>query len=414
LSFDNFGLIEPLTRAVREEGYTRPTPIQSSAIPRLLEGKDLLGCAQTGTGKTAAFALPILHRLKTTGIDREGKRPIRALVVTPTRELAAQVGECFAVYGRHTGLKSTTVFGGVRQRNQTRALERGVDILVATPGRLLDLCGQGHVHLGRVEVLVLDEADRMLDMGFIRDIRKIVAKVPPERQTMLFSATMPSSILNLAHSILRDPIEVRIAPEAPAADTIDQTVYMVERNHKQDLLHHLLVGQEISRALVFTRTKRGADRVLMHLQHAKIPTEVIHSDRTQSAREKALEAFKAGKIRVLVASDIAARGLDVDDISHVINYDIPEEAETYVHRIGRTGRAGQEGRALSFCGLDERDHLRAIERLLKRSLTVAEEHPFKSAVPARPAAAVTAATRAPSAWRKLRRPSRGRSLGWVR
>jgi len=414
LSFDKFGLIEPLLRAVREEGYTHPTPIQSSAIPHLLEGKDLLGCAQTGTGKTAAFALPILHRLETTGLVREGKRPIRVLVVTPTRELAAQVGESFDTYGRYTHQKQTTIYGGVPQRSQTRALERGVDILVATPGRLLDLIGQGYVNLGRVEVLVLDEADRMFDMGFIRDIRKIIAKVPEQRQTMLFSATMPSSIMNLANSILTNPVDVRITPGTPAAETVDHMVYLVERNHKQDLLHHLLVGQEISRALVFARTKRGADRVVLHLQYANISAEVIHSDKTQSARQKALDDFKCGRVRVLVASDIASRGLDVDDISHVINYDIPDEAETYVHRIGRTGRAGQTGLALSFCGLDERSNLRAIERLLKRELPVAAEHPFKSAVPPRPAGlAMTPST--PSSWRKLGRGrGRGRTLGWIR
>jgi len=373
-----------------------------------------MGCAQTGTGKTAAFALPILHRLETTGIAREGKRPIRVLVVTPTRELAAQVGEFFATYGRHTRQKHTTIFGGVGQGPQTRALAHGVDILVATPGRLLDLIGQRHVHLDRVETLVLDEADRMLDMGFIRDIRRIVAKVPKQRQTMLFSATMPSSILNLARSILTEPIEVRITPEAPAAETVEHTVYFVERQHKQDLLHHLLVGEEISRALVFTRTKRRADRVVLHLQHANIAAEVIHSDKTQGARQRALEDFKKGRVRVLVASDIAARGLDVDDISHVINYDIPEEAETYVHRIGRTGRAGRAGRALSFCGLDERRSLRAIERLIKCELPAAQEHPFKSAVPPRPASSMETST-FPSSWRKLGRGrGGGRSLGWIR
>ncbi len=414
MSFDNFGLIEPLLRAVREEGYTHPTPIQSSAIPHLLEGKDLLGCAQTGTGKTAAFALPILHRLETTGLVREGKRPIRVLVVTPTRELAAQVGECFDTYGKYTHQKQTTIYGGVSQGSQTRALNHGVDILVATPGRLLDLIGQRHVDLGRVEFLVLDEADRMFDMGFIRDIRKIIAKVPEQRQTMLFSATMPSSIMNLAHSILKDPVDVRITPEAPAAVTVDQTVYFVERHHKQDLLQHLLVGDDISRALVFARTKRGADRVVLHLQHANISAEVIHSDRTQGARQKALDDFKCGKVRVLVASDIASRGLDVDDISHVINYDIPDEAETYVHRIGRTGRAGQAGRAMSFCGLDERSNLRAIERLLKRQLPAAEDHPFKSAVPARPTSLAPVSS-SPTSWRKLGRGrGKGRSLGWIR
>jgi ATP-dependent RNA helicase RhlE len=287
-----------------------------------------------------------------------------------------------------------------------------VDILVATPGRLLDLIGQRHVNLGRVEVLVLDEADRMFDMGFIRDIRKIIAKVPEQRQTMLFSATMPSSIMNLANSILKDHVDIRITPEAPAAETVDHTIYFVERHHKQDLLQHLLVGDEISRALVFARTKRGADRVVLHLQHANISAEVIHSDKTQGARQKALDDFKCGRVRVLVASDIASRGLDVDDISHVINYDIPDEAETYVHRIGRTGRAGQAGRALSFCGLDERSNLRAIERLLKCQLPAAAEHPFKSAVPARPTSLAPVSS-TPTSWRKLGR-GRGRSLGWIR
>ena len=403
-----------MLKAVREEGYTHPTPIQSSAIPHLLEGKDLLGCAQTGTGKTAAFALPILHRLETNGIERKGKRPIRALVVTPTRELAAQVGECFGTYGQYTHQKHTTIYGGVGQHPQTKALARGVDVLVATPGRLLDLIGQRHVNLGRVEVLVLDEADRMLDMGFIRDIRRIIAKVPEQRQTLLFSATMPSSIMNFARSIQTDPVDVRVAPETLAADTVDQTVYFVERHHKQDLLHHLLADDKISRALVFARTKRGADRVVLHLQHAKIAAEVIHSDKTQGARQKALADFKRGRVRVLVASDIAARGLDVDDISHVINYDIPDEAETYVHRIGRTGRAGQAGRAFSFCGLDERSNLRAIERLIKRQLPAAEEHPFKSAVPPRPAGGVKTSP-FPTSWRKLGRGrGGGRSLGWTR
>jgi len=400
LQFDDLGLIEPLLRAIRDEQYTDPTPIQELAIPPLLEGADLLGCAQTGTGKTAAFALPILQRL--AGTKQKGdRRPIRALVVTPTRELAAQIDESFAAYGRHVRLRHTVVYGGVRQRSQTRALKKGVDILVATPGRLLDLMGQGHIKLGRVEILVLDEADRMLDMGFIRDIRRIIAKVPDERQTLLFSATMPKSIQSLADSILTDPIEVRVTPEAPAADTVEHSVYLVERAHKPALLLHLLDDEAISRALVFTRTKRGADRVAQNLKFAEINAEVIHSDRPQKARQRALDKFKQGKTRVLVASDIAARGLDVDDISHVINFDMPHEPEMYVHRIGRTGRAGAVGQALSFCGLEERGHLREIERLIRQEVPTAEGHPFPSPLPRRKLKHST--PNFPKSWRRLGR-----------
>jgi len=381
LSFEKIGLIEPLLRAVREEGYTHPTPVQRQAIGHLLEGRDLLGCAQTGTGKTAAFALPILQRLVAEGHNGQSVRPMRVLVVTPTRELAAQIGESFATYGRHTDVRCAVVHGGVRQGPQVKCLRRGVDVLVATPGRLLDLLGQRIVRLDAVEVLVLDEADRMFDMGFIRDIRRIVAAVPTRRQTMLFSATMPARIMAFARSILSDPVEVRISPEAPAAETVEHFVYLVEPQHKQDLLHHLLGDGGITRALVFTATKRGADRVLLHLQHAGIDAEVIHSDRPQQDRQRVLDAFKAGRIRVLVASDIASRGLDVEEISHVINFDMPRDAETYVHRIGRTGRAGLAGSALSFCGLGERGQLSDIERLIDMQLTTIVDHPYPSPIP---------------------------------
>jgi len=401
LSFENLGLIEPLLRAVREEGYAHPTPIQEEAIGHLLAGKDLFGCAQTGTGKTAAFALPILQRLAGQDAPSGGKRPIRALVVTPTRELAAQIGESFDVYGRHTGLRQATVHGGVRQGPQARKIKGGVDVLVATPGRLLDLMGQGIVTLSKVEVLVIDEADRMFDMGFIRDIRRIIAHVPAERQTMLFSATIPKTIVRLASSILNDPVEVRIAPEAPAAETVDQAVYFVEPQHKQDLLHHLLAGEEISRALVFARTKRGADRVVLHLKHANFNADVIHSDRAQRDRERVLGNFKEGRTRVLVASDIASRGLDVDDISHVINFDLPDDAETYVHRIGRTGRAGHSGRALSFCSLAERASLESIELLIDKEVPAVQEHPYRSPVPRRERKKPGA--RVPASWRRIGR-----------
>ncbi len=379
MRFEDFGLTDTLLKAVQEEGYTQPTPIQESAMPHVLKGKDLLGCAQTGTGKTAAFALPILQRL---GDDKKNKpKHIRALIITPTRELAAQIDESFNTYGRHTSLRSTVVFGGVRQRAQTQALKKGVDILVATPGRLIDLTRQGHIKLDRVEILVLDEADRMLDMGFIDDIRWIVDRVPKKRQTLLFSATMPSRIQHLANSILTDPVDVRLPAESPAADTVGQSVYFVERSDKQALLQHILEDDDISRALIFTRTKRNADRVTDDLKRINIKVDVIHADKPQSIRQRALERFKEGKIRVLVASDIAARGIDVDNITHVINFDVPQEAEVYVHRIGRTGRAGATGRAVSFCDIEERTYLDEIERLLRRPIEPIATHPYPSPLP---------------------------------
>jgi len=376
MPFKTLQLIEPLLRAVQSEGYTIPTAIQKDAIPHVLAGHDLMGCAQTGTGKTAAFALPILQLLHGRGgqpksaRQREGHRPVRALVMTPTRELAAQIGESFRVYGQHLGLRHTVVFGGVKQGPQTQALHRGVDILVATPGRLLDLLNQRVMTLGQVEILVLDEADRMLDMGFIHDIRRVIAQIPAKRQTLMFSATLPREIRTLAETLLHNPVQVKVAAESPAADTVEQALYFVDTQSKPALLEHLLKGPQITRALVFTRTKHGADKVVRRLGHAAIGAEAIHSNKSQNARTRALANFKCGRTRVLVASDIAARGLDVEEISHVVNYDLPNVAETYVHRIGRTGRAGARGQAISFCSEEQRDDLREIERLLGRSIPV--------------------------------------------
>ena len=408
MTFNDFGLIQPLLHAVRSEGYVVPTPIQEQAIPYVLEGRDLLGCAQTGSGKTAAFALPTLQRLYAAGPNGHPHRRIRALIITPTRELAAQIAESFGAYGRHTGLRHTVIFGGVGQRPQEDALKRGVDILVATPGRLLDLMNQRLVSLRDVEIFVLDEADRMLDMGFIQDIQRIIAHLPTQRQTLFFSATMPASIQYLADSILRDPIEVRVTPEAPTVDSVQQAVYFVERQDKQALLHHLLADAGMSRALVFTRTKRGADRVAMRLKSAGINAAAIHSNKSQNERTRTLENFKAGRTRVLVASDIAARGLDVDDISHVINFDMPSEAVTYVHRIGRTARMGAAGMALSFCSGDERTNLDDIERLIHKRIEAVQGHPFASPLPMsrQKKAAGAVATAPPRFMRRRRRGPR--------
>jgi len=386
MPFNRLKLIEPLLRAVQSEGYAIPTAIQRQAIPHVLEGRDLLGCAQTGTGKTAAFALPILQRLhghaaapghgghaphaghghSPSHVDR----PIRALIITPTRELAAQIGESFRVYGQHTGLRHTVVFGGVNQFHQVQALRKGVDILVATPGRLLDLLNQRVLTLRAVEIFVLDEADRMLDMGFIQDIRRVIAQIPKKRQTLMFSATMPREIQAMADQILTRPVEIRVPSESPAADTVQQVLYHVDQNSKLDLLEHLLKDAGLTRTLVFTRTKHGADKVARRLARAGIACEAIHSNKSQNVRTRTLDNFKQGRTRVLIASDIASRGLDVDDISHVVNFDLPHEPETYVHRIGRTGRAGAKGQAISFCTGEQRAELRDIERLLRRSIPV--------------------------------------------
>lgn len=378
-SFDRLGLDDSLLRVIRDKQFTQPTDIQARTLPHALKGRDILGCAQTGTGKTAAFALPIIQRLNGDDFKR-GFRPIRSLVVAPTRELAAQIGETFREFGAHNGLRHTVIFGGVNQRPQCKTLRRGVDILVATPGRLLDLMNQGEIDLSRVEILVLDEADRMLDMGFLPDIKRIVKIVPDKRQTMLFSATMPAAIDQMAATLLDDPFSVTIAPEAPAANTVDQAVHFVQNNGKLPLLKDLLSCGTITKAIVFTRTKHRADKIAHQLDKAMIPAAAMHSNKSQNQRQRTLGQLRSGKLRVLVASDIASRGIDVSDISHVFNYDMPNEAETYVHRIGRTGRAGMEGQAVSFCSDDERPLLKQIERLLSKQLDVAGgERPVEAA-----------------------------------
>jgi len=364
LTFDDLALLEPILRAVRAEGYTTPTPIQAQSIPPLLEGRDLCGTAQTGTGKTAAFALPILQRLSTT----PGKGGIRCLVLSPTRELAAQIGDAFAAYGAHLRVRHTVLFGGVGQSSQERALRAGVDVLVACPGRLLDLMGQGLVRLDKLEVFVLDEADRMLDMGFIHDVRKVIAVLPKPRQTLLFSATLPRDIEELAAKILVNPVRVSVAPVSATADRIRQSVRFVDQPQKRGVLEQILRDPAITRAIVFTRTKHGANRVAEALSKANIGAEAIHGNKSQNARERALANFKRGTTRVLVATDIAARGIDVDGISHVINFDLPEVAETYVHLIGRTARAGAEGEAISLCDREEQVLLRDIERLTRQRI----------------------------------------------
>jgi ATP-dependent RNA helicase RhlE len=372
-SFRNLGLNEPITRALIEERYENPTPIQSQTIPQVLAGRDVVGIAQTGTGKTAAFALPILnHLFKNHG--RPQPRACRVLVLSPTRELSAQIVESFLTYGRHLRPRVALAIGGVPINRQIRALSGGVDVLVATPGRLLDLVQSRALHLDRVEVLVLDEADRMLDMGFIRDIRNIVAKLPKQRQTLFFSATMPQQIEDLAQSMLRDPARVAVTPQATTVERIAQRVIFVDRGGKAELLAETLRSEPIDRALVFTRTKRGADRVVRDLQKRGIAAEAIHGNKSQNARERVLAAFRDGTVRTLVATDIAARGIDVEGISHVVNYDLPNIAESYVHRIGRTARAGADGVAVSFCDAEERAYLRDIEKLIRMSIPSQGQH----------------------------------------
>jgi ATP-dependent RNA helicase RhlE len=370
-------------RAVVAEGYQAPTPIQSQAIPHVLAGHDLLGCAQTGTGKTAAFALPILHRIDALRRPAASRAP-RVLVLSPTRELASQIAQSFARYGKHLHYRQTVVFGGVGQQPQVRAMSHGVHLLIATPGRLLDLMQQGHVRLDQLEIFVLDEADRMLDLGFLPDLRKIIAKLPAKRQSLFFSATLPSSILSLANSLLSNPVQVQVTPPTSTVDRIDQRVMYVDRGNKQTLLNQLLSTTDLQRVLVFTRTKHGADKVVHHLSRGGITTAAIHGNKSQSARERALLQFRRGSLRVLVATDLASRGIDVDGISHVINYDIPTEPETYVHRIGRTARAGATGIALSFCDAGEHGALRAIEKFIRQSIPVDANH-SKPAVHPRPA-----------------------------
>ena len=376
MEFQQLSIHPAILRALAQEHYVEPTPIQTKAIPPALSGRDLLGCAQTGTGKTAAFAVPILQRLGAAGLPQPGFRPIRSLILTPTRELALQIYESFCAYGRYTSLRAAVIFGGVAQGPQEQSLKRGIDILVATPGRLNDLIGQGLVDLRRVEILTLDEADRMLDMGFIHDVKRILQRTPRDKQTLLFSATMPREIAELSDSLLNDPVRVDVAPAAPMVDLICQSVYLVDKVNKRSLLLHLLRDRAIASALVFTRTKHGADRVVRELVRGGVNAQAIHGDKSQSSRQQALDGFKSKTLRVLVATDIAARGIDIDELSHVINFDLPDVPETYVHRIGRTGRAGHAGIALSFCDIEEKDKLRAIEKLTSRRVPVAEGHPF--------------------------------------
>ncbi|MEO3433855.1 DEAD/DEAH box helicase [Inquilinus sp. CAU 1745] len=400
-SFADLALIEPIQRALAAEGYTTPTPIQAHAIPPLLEGRDLLGLAQTGTGKTAAFALPILQRLEASR-RRPAPKSARVLVLTPTRELAVQIEESFRVYGRNLPVRRALIFGGVGQQPQVRAMSRGVDVLIATPGRLLDLIGQGHVQLDKVEMFVLDEADRMLDMGFINDIRKIVRTLPVRRQTLLFSATMPDAIADLAGGLLNEPVRVEVTPPSSTVDRIDQSVLFVEKNDKRSLLAEMLKDQSIERAIVFTRTKHGANRVAEHLEKLRITADAIHGNKSQGARQAAIANFRMGRTRVLVATDIAARGIDIDGITHVINFELPNIAESYVHRIGRTARAGANGVALSFCDQEERAYLRDIQKLIGKTIEVVEDHPFRSTVP------LTAPVTKPRPQRRGGRPGQGR------
>jgi len=393
MTFKELEIIEPILDALKVKGYTHPTPIQEQSIPILLRGKDLLGCAQTGTGKTAAFAIPILQQLYLNRQQNKSSRQIKALVVTPTRELAIQIADSFTTYGKYTGIRNTVIYGGVKQGPQTQALRQGVDVLVATPGRLLDLIGQGYVSLKHVEYSVLDEADHMLDMGFIHDIRKIITQLPTKRQSLFFSATMPPAIIELSRKILGNPEKVTINPEQTTAQKVRQSVYFVRKKDKPDLLNHLLTTESVDSVLVFSRTKHGADKIVRMLGKADIKAEAIHGNKSQNARQRALSNFKSGHTKVLVATDIAARGIDVQELSHVINYDLPNIPETYVHRIGRTGRADASGIAISFCDAEEKAFLRDIQKLIGQEIPVVAEHPFlansnevspKAASPQRP------------------------------
>jgi ATP-dependent RNA helicase RhlE len=375
MKFEHLNLIEPLLQAIHKKGFLNPTPIQEKAIPAILLGRDVFGSAQTGTGKTAAFVLPVLQLLKTE--ERPNTRRFtRALILAPTRELALQISEEVITYGKGLNIRQVTVYGGISQKQQTRSLQNGVDILVATPGRLIDLIQQGFVHLDRVEFFILDEADRMLDMGFIHDIKRILAKLPVRKQTLLFSATSTAEIRKLSDSLLQNPIRINLAPDPLPPVLVSQSVYYVEKENKKLLLAHLLQNAAITQALVFTRTKHGADAVVKNLSRNGIKADAIHGNKSQHSREKALHAFKGRHIRVLVATDVASRGIDIDRLSHVINFEIPEDAETYVHRIGRTGRAGQAGVALSFCASSEKPYLKGIHKLIKKDIEVIHSHPY--------------------------------------
>jgi len=379
--FKELELIEPILKALETEGYTNPTPIQEQAIPSALAGKDILGCAQTGTGKTAAFSIPILQLVCQSQLNGNFTKGIKALILTPTRELAIQIDESIAAYGKNLRISHEVIFGGVSQHHQVINLKKGVDILTATPGRLLDLMQQGFIHLKDIRFFVLDEADRMLDMGFINDVKKVVAKLPEKKQTLFFSATMPDEIEKLANTLLKNPVTIAVTPVSSTVEKIEQAIYFVEKENKKNLLQDLLQDSTIKSALVFTRTKHGADKVVKNLVKQGITAEAIHGNKSQNARQRALNNFKNGSTRILVATDIAARGIDVDGLSHVFNYELPNVSETYVHRIGRTGRAGESGMAISFCDTEERAYLKDIQKLIKIELPVVSNHEYHSATP---------------------------------
>lgn len=376
MTFEQLDIIKPILKALTQEGYTNPTSIQESSIKPILEGKDLLACAQTGTGKTAAFVIPILQNLVTIGRKNKSQRNIEVLILAPTRELAIQIGQSIDAYGRFLNIKNTVIFGGVSQKNQVDAINKGIDILVATPGRLLDLMDQGYIELDKVKFFVLDEADRMLHMGFINDVKKVSYKLPKERQTLFFSATMPEEIEKLANSLLKNPEKIAVTPVSSTVEIIEQKLYFVEKKDKKHLLQDILQNESVNSAIVFSRTKHGANKIVKDLSKVGIISEAIHGDKSQNSRQLALSNFKEGKTKVLVATDIASRGIDVDYLSHVINYDLPEESETYVHRIGRTGRAGQEGVAISFCDEESHSHLKAIEKLTGKTINIIDSHKF--------------------------------------
>ena len=410
MKFENINLIEPILKAIKAKGYTSPTPIQEQAIPAILEGRDLLGCAQTGTGKTAAFAIPtlqILHKAREAG---DWSKDIKALIITPTRELAIQIDESFGEYGKGLNMRHAVIFGGVKQHWQVKTLEKGVDILVATPGRLLDLMNQGYVRLNNLQIFTLDEADRMLDMGFIHDVKKVIAQLPARRQTLFFSATMPPVIAKLANTLLQKPIKVEVAPVSSTAETIEQRLFYVDKGNKKHLLMYVLSDDVMDSVLVFTRTKHGANKLATFLQKAGVSAAAIHGNKSQSARQKALKDFKDGNVRVLVATDIAARGIDINELSFVVNYDVPNEPESYVHRIGRTGRAKNSGIAFSFCDRDEQKYVRDIQRLIKKDIPVAEGHPFPFSTTNRPPAAEKSSRPAPRG--RAKNPSHKHSKPW--
>ncbi len=376
MNFNDLNIIPEILKAIKEENYIEPTPIQQKAIPVILQKSDILGLAQTGTGKTAAFAIPTLQLLKNEKDSKATDNNIKALIITPTRELALQIYESFTVYGRYLDLKYGVVYGGVSQKPQEEAIRNGVDILVATPGRLYDLMNQGIIKLDRISMLILDEADQMLDMGFIHEVKKIIAKTPIKKQSMLFSATMPAEIAKMSRSILIDPIKIAVSPEYSTVDTVKQFIYFVDKENKKNLLLYLLKDKSLESVLIFTRTKYSADKVVHQLGKANIPAKAIHGDKSQNNRQNALKSFKDKAVRVLVATDIAARGIDIDELTHVINYDLPNVPETYIHRIGRTGRAGMEGTSISFCDINEKELLVEIEKLIRMNITVINEHPY--------------------------------------